>query len=104
MKFNWRLSRAAAVLREGGVITHATEAVFGIGAHAFEPEACARVAQLKSRIASQHFIVIGHSVEQLAALVYLKTSLRGDDPRLLARASYVDFTGASRHTDVAQWC
>lgn len=73
MKFDWRLSRAAAVLREGGVITHATEAVYGIAACAFEPAACARVAQLKSRIASQHFIVIGHSVEQLEALVHLKT-------------------------------
>ncbi len=73
--YDWRLSFAAAVLAEGGVVAHATEAVFGLAASAFDAEACARVAHLKRRAASQQFIVVAHSLEQISTLVVLDTPL-----------------------------
>jgi L-threonylcarbamoyladenylate synthase len=66
------------VLRQGGIIAHATEAVFGIAASAFDSAACERVALLKSRGTTQRFIVIGWCIEQLEALVSLRTPLRAE--------------------------
>ncbi|MDZ4199237.1 MAG: L-threonylcarbamoyladenylate synthase [Kiritimatiellia bacterium] len=41
--------RAARILREGGVVAFPTETVYGLGAHAFDESAVARVFELKRR-------------------------------------------------------
>jgi L-threonylcarbamoyladenylate synthase len=72
---DWRVKRAAACLAAGGVIVHATEAVFGIAACAALENACARVVALKRRPRSKPFIVLVGHLAQLDTLVTLDTPL-----------------------------
>lgn len=43
------VGRAAAIIREGGVVAFATETVYGLGAHALDTRAVARVFEVKGR-------------------------------------------------------
>ncbi|MCE5328079.1 MAG: threonylcarbamoyl-AMP synthase [Planctomycetaceae bacterium] len=43
------ISRAAGILRAGGVVAFATETVYGLGANVFDTEAVARVFEIKGR-------------------------------------------------------
>lgn len=43
------LQRAAALLRSGGVVAFPTETVYGLGAIAFDPQAVARIFEIKQR-------------------------------------------------------
>jgi L-threonylcarbamoyladenylate synthase len=43
------VERAAALIREGGVVAFATETVYGLGANAFDVDAVARVFEVKGR-------------------------------------------------------
>ncbi|MCA9077057.1 MAG: threonylcarbamoyl-AMP synthase [Planctomycetaceae bacterium] len=43
------VKRAAAIIRDGGVVAFATETVYGLGAHAMNPQAVARVFEVKGR-------------------------------------------------------
>jgi L-threonylcarbamoyladenylate synthase len=43
------IKKAAAVLRGGGVVAFPTETVYGLGADGLNPEACARVFEIKGR-------------------------------------------------------
>jgi L-threonylcarbamoyladenylate synthase len=43
------LSRAAGVLREGGLVAFPTETVYGLGADAFNPEALVKIFEAKGR-------------------------------------------------------
>jgi L-threonylcarbamoyladenylate synthase len=72
---DWRTDTAARVLSRGGVIVHATEAVFGVAASAYDQAACCRVARLKRRSRGKSFIVVGANLAQIAALVTLETPL-----------------------------
>jgi len=44
-----QLSRAADMLREGGVVAFPTETVYGLGANAFLPTSVARIFEIKAR-------------------------------------------------------
>jgi protein-tyrosine phosphatase len=50
-------SRAAAVLRDGGLVVFPTETVYGIAASAAHPQAYARLQQIKQRFVGQPFAV-----------------------------------------------
>ncbi len=52
-----QLDRAAAVLRAGGVVAFPTETVYGLGADAFDPNAVARIFEIKGRPAFDPLIV-----------------------------------------------
>lgn len=67
--------RAAAVLRRGGVIANATEAVIGLAARAHDRAAGQRIRVLKRRPQAKGFIVVAASVEQLQGLVEFDTPL-----------------------------
>ncbi len=43
------IERAAAILRSGGIVAFPTETVYGLGADAFNPVACARIFEAKNR-------------------------------------------------------
>lgn len=43
------IAKAAAVIRAGGVVAFPTETVYGLGADGLNPEACARVFEIKGR-------------------------------------------------------
>ena len=72
---DWQTRAAAAVLARGGVVAHATEAVFGLAASAFDGRACAKVAHLKQRPSHKSFIVLAADVAQLIPLICLELPL-----------------------------
>ncbi len=43
------IRKAAAVIRRGGVVAFPTETVYGLGADGLNPEACARIFEIKGR-------------------------------------------------------
>src|SRR5215213_4212535 len=51
------LQRAAAVLRDGGLVAFPTETVYGLGAHALDPAAVQRIYEAKGRPAYNPLIV-----------------------------------------------
>lgn len=76
------LSEAAAVLAAGGTVAFPTETVYGLGAHALDPDAVARIYAAKGRPATNPIIV--HVVDIAQA-----KQLAGDWPETadsLARA------------------
>ncbi len=73
MGWNWQVVRAADVLRRGGVIANATEAVVGLAARADEQGAGKRIRHLKRRPRAKPFIVVVADLEQLSKFVKLET-------------------------------
>ena len=58
------LARAAALLRDGGLVAFPTETVYGLGAHALDAGAVARVFRVKGRPADNPLIVhLGDAAE-----------------------------------------
>jgi L-threonylcarbamoyladenylate synthase len=63
------IERAAAVLRGGGLVAFPTETVYGLGAHALDPAAVARIFAAKGRPANDPLIVHVAAVDQVYTLV-----------------------------------
>jgi L-threonylcarbamoyladenylate synthase len=63
------LARAAAVLQRGGLVAFPTETVYGLGAHALDPAAVARIFAAKGRPAHNPLIVHVADVAAARALV-----------------------------------
>lgn len=57
------------MLRAGGVITHATEGVWGLACDPWNPHAVDRLLTLKQRTVARGLILIGAQAEQLAVFV-----------------------------------
>ena len=62
------IARAVDVLRAGGLVAFPTETVYGLGAHARDPQAVARIFTAKGRPASDPLIVHIASIDQLAGV------------------------------------
>jgi len=62
------IARAADILRAGGLVAFPTETVYGLGAHALDPDAVRRVFAAKGRPAGDPLIVHVHHIDALAAL------------------------------------
>jgi len=58
-------------LRQGGVVVHATEGVFGLACRANQADACDRIAGLKGRRTSKRFIVVVAAFAQISAVLDL---------------------------------
>lgn len=71
-----QVRRASRLLALGGVVAHATEAVIGLAADAFNQDAVGRVRRLKRRTRAKPFLVVAASLEQLLPLVSLDGPLR----------------------------
>ena len=63
------LARAAAILREGGLVAFPTETVYGLGANALDPRAVARIFDAKGRPAYNPLIVHVADADAARALV-----------------------------------
>lgn len=63
------ISKAAEVIKEGGLISFPTETVYGLGADATNSEAVAKVYQAKGRPSDNPLIVHVHSTEMIAEYV-----------------------------------
>lgn len=59
------MRRAAATIRKGGIVVHATEGVFGFACDPHNPDALARLLRLKRRPAHKGFILIAAGEDQL---------------------------------------
>ena len=66
------VSRAARVLKAGGIVLHATEGVWGLACDPFNGEAVSRVLLLKGRSVAKGLILVGgtpgHFAEELDTL------------------------------------
>jgi L-threonylcarbamoyladenylate synthase len=60
-----KIRKAAAVIRSGGLVVFPTETVYGIGADAFNADACARVFEVKNRPMDNPMIVHISDLDQL---------------------------------------
>jgi len=63
------IARAAACLRAGGLVAFPTETVYGLGAHALDRRAVARIFEAKGRPAHDPLIVHVASFDQVPQLV-----------------------------------
>lgn len=59
------INRAADVLLGGGIIAYPTEGVFGLGCMPDDPQALARLIEIKQRDPAKGLILIAANVEQL---------------------------------------
>lgn len=66
------ISEAAAALREGRLVAFPTETVYGLGAHAFDAAACARIFVVKGRPRTDPLIVHISTVAAAESLVQLQ--------------------------------
>lgn len=65
----YRLQRAADVLRSGGVVSHPTEAVWGLACLPDDPRAVAKIWELKSRDPAKGVLLVCDAIERLAPLL-----------------------------------
>jgi len=63
------IRKAAKVIRNGGLVVFPTETVYGIGANAFDPEACKKIFKVKRRPVDNPLIVHVASFEQINDIV-----------------------------------
>lgn len=63
------LAEAARLLRQGEVVAFPTETVYGLGANALDPRACARIFQVKGRPADNPLIVHVASLDDARKVV-----------------------------------
>jgi L-threonylcarbamoyladenylate synthase len=68
------LSTAAAALRDGSLVVYPTETVYGLGANALDPEAAARVFEVKGRSRAKPLSIAVPSVD--AATEYAAPTAR----------------------------
>ena len=65
------ISRAAGIIRSGGLAAFPTETVYGLGADALNPEAVGKIYAAKGRPSDNPLILHVSSTEQAASLVYM---------------------------------
>jgi L-threonylcarbamoyladenylate synthase len=65
----WHILHATEVIRRGGVIAYATEAVFGLGCDPRNSEAVKRLLQLKQRKPEKGLILIASKFEQIEPFI-----------------------------------
>lgn len=63
------LARAAAILRDGGLVAFPTETVYGLGARALDPAAVRRIFEAKGRPANNPLIVHVPGVDEALGVV-----------------------------------
>ena len=102
-----QLRKAAAIVKAGGVILHATEGVWGFACDPFNVDAVAAVLEIKGRQADKGFIVIGAQAdcfsEQLAGLseaqiLAIQATWPGAHTWILPDTTYPDVIRGGRTT------
>lgn len=76
------LEAATRVLWEGGLVAFPTETFYGLGAHALDPEAVARVFRAKRRPADKPLLVLVNSPDMVTRVA---AEIPGSARRLMAR-------------------
>lgn len=68
-RYAWKVHYAAHVIRQGGVIAHPTEAVWGLGCDPFNTIAIATILRLKQRPLAKGLILVSGQSEHFAPLI-----------------------------------
>lgn len=76
MALHWHVTRAARVVRAGGVIAYPTESVYGLGCDPWDAAAVVRILALKRRSPDKGLIVIAASRDQLTPYLDAPAALR----------------------------
>lgn len=63
------IARAVEVLRKGGVILYPTDTVWGIGCDATNPDAVAKVFQIKKRLDSKSLVILASDLDMICRYV-----------------------------------
>ncbi len=63
-----QVEKGVKILREGGVIAFPTDTVYGLGADAFNPEAVARIYEIKNRPETMPFPLLIADISQLTTV------------------------------------
>ena len=66
---NTEIQKALEVLRDGGVILYPTDTVWGIGCDATNPEAVAKVYEIKKRSDSKSLVLLASDMDMLSRYV-----------------------------------
>ncbi len=59
------IKKAAGIIKNGGIVVFPTETVYGIGANAFNKDACARIFKIKGRKSDNPLIVHASDIEMV---------------------------------------
>ena len=70
------IDKCGEIIKRGGTVVFPTETVYGLGADAFNPEACAKIFRAKNRPADNPLIVHISSMEMLDKVAYIDNDLR----------------------------
>ena len=62
---NTEIQKAVEVLRQGGVILYPTDTVWGIGCDATNPEAVAKIYQIKKREDSKSLVLLASDMDMI---------------------------------------
>lgn len=65
---NTYIEEAVEILKNGGIVIHPTETVYGIGCDPFNREACERVQRLKKREGTKPLLLLASSLSQVESL------------------------------------
>jgi len=66
---DWHITRAASILRQGGIVAYPTEGVWGLGCDPLNPEAVIRLLDMKQRPWQKGLILIAADFAALAPYV-----------------------------------
>jgi len=70
------ITECAAIIKRGGVVAFPTETVYGVGASAFDEDACLRVFAAKDRPAGKALLCHLYSTDQAEEIAYLTDDMR----------------------------
>ncbi|MBT8120816.1 MAG: threonylcarbamoyl-AMP synthase [Gammaproteobacteria bacterium] len=71
MASNFLISRAAHIVRQGGIIAYPTDTIYGLGCDPYNSDAVASINDIKQRPRSKQFILLAGDIDQIASLVEL---------------------------------
>ena len=64
------IKKAAKIIKQGGLVAFPTETVYGLGANAFDNDACLKIYQAKGRPSNNPLIVHVLSLEDAQSLAH----------------------------------
>jgi L-threonylcarbamoyladenylate synthase len=70
------IKKCAKIIKDGGTVVFPTETVYGLGADAYNPEACSKIFKAKNRPADNPLIVHISNMEMLDNVAYIDKELR----------------------------
>ncbi|MEM0139921.1 MAG: L-threonylcarbamoyladenylate synthase [Ferroplasma sp.] len=75
-EINFTINECARIIRSGGTVVFPTETVYGLGADAFNPEACKKIFAAKNRPADNPLIVHISSIDSIDKIAYIDDDLK----------------------------